>query len=199
MKVYFYYLIDKDIIKRMSDAHLLDSMSNIEEDPDDNYFFYAYTNKKKVAKRFEFMRDPNKFVRKIVNMTDKEYEDLAKRCYGFQEIIDTALLYGEHKHIILPITTSERWFCVENTVESMMEYFSRSPYIPFEIFETEIIHLLAVVGYISMRHPTVNLPGYAEESYYSVSCGWANQLGAFLILYEDLLSYEKVIEGGVYE
>ena len=146
------------------------------------------------------MRKSDKFARRVENLDEKEYEDLAKRCRGFQEIIDTPLLYKEHKHVVIPITVGERWYCVENTVETMMDYLDRMITIPPAIFNRNIIHLLGRIGYLNIRHHDAPVyVGYEEPCDLIISCGWRNEFSIFLVLYGDIVNADAAIESGIYE
>lgn len=198
-----YYLIDKSIIKKLDSRHLLESLSNI--NTNDDYFFYAYTNKKKVAKKFEKMRNMEKFILKVIDMEDYEYEELSKRCYSFQELILTPLLYRKNTRITIPITSGERWYCVENTFESFDSYKSDIFVLPFSLLTEELRLILLRLGYYDGQPD--NVYPEIEEAYYSGdpvreyfdACTEENQFGLFLLLYSDLIIIEKVIMEGKYE
>ena len=201
LKVFLYFLTDKKVIKKMADTYLLESLSHFKEPGYEDYFFYAFTNKKKVAKKFEQMRDMTKFFKKEVEMDEDEYKDLENRFYAFSVLSMQPLLCGEHKHIIIPITSGEYWYCVEARSESMQSMFELMPKVKPDIFKDKVIQLLGKLDYNDSMFPDFQpWREYSSETHdYVLNNAWKNELGVFLFLYSMLVIPTKVITEGEYE
>lgn len=201
MKVYLYFLIDKAVIKKMTDTYLLESLNHFSEPGLEDYFFYAYTAKKKVAKKFEGMRDMKKFYKKEVEMDEEEFKDLENRFFRFSALSFQSLLCSEHQHITVPVTTGEYWYCVEAREESVQSLLDIQPKINPAIFTDKIIELLGRIDYIDSLFPDFQKYREYESSThdYVLNNAWKNELGVFLWLYSMLLIPAKVIQEGYYE
>lgn len=203
MKVYLYYLIDKGIIKYMSDMHLLEGINN----PgyyDENYFFYAYTTKKRIAKKFESMRNMKVFIKKVIDMDDDEYSDLVGRFSSLNHLTEHPLLCGEKQRIIIPITTGEYWYCVESRSESMYSYLETINKIDPRIYSKKTLNLLRDLGYLDLfpdhsHMLPIDMDKFNNVREFFTDCGWTNELGVLFCLYKDLFIPENVISEGEYE
>lgn len=201
MKVYLYFLTDKKVIKQMAGTYLLESLNHFQEPGYEDYFFYAFTSKKKVAKRFEKMRDMTKFFKKEEEMDEDEFKELERRFYSFSALSMQSLLCGQNRHIVIPVTTGEYWYTVESrseTICSMMDYM---PKVRPEIFEDKIIELLGQIDYNSYMFPDFQpWREYTSDVHdYVINNGWKNELGVFLFLYSMIVIPAKVIAEGEYE
>lgn len=201
MKVFLYFLTDKNVIKKMADTYLLESLNHFQEPGYEDYFFYAFTAKKKVAKKFEKMRDMTKFFKKEVEMDEEEYRELENQFYSFSALSMQSLLCGQHQHIVIPVTTGEYWYCVESRSESLCSMFEIMPKVTPEIFEDKIINLLGTIDYNNSMFPNFQpWREYQNEAHdYVLNNGWKNELGVFLFLYSMVVIPTKVIAEGEYE
>lgn len=201
LKVFLYFLTDKKVIKKMADTYLLESLNHFQEPEYEDYFFYAFTPKKKVAKKFEQMRDMTKFFRKEVEMDEDEYKELERNFYSFSALSIQPLLCGEHQHILIPITTGEYWYCSEARSESLNSMMELMPKVKPDIFEEKIIQLLGKLDYIDSMFPDFQpYREYTSDTYdYMLNNGWKNELGVFLFLYSMVVIPTKVISEGDYE
>lgn len=201
MKVYLYFLTDRNIIKKMADTYLLESLDHFSEPGLEDYFFYAFTAKKKVAKKFEKMRDMSKFVKKEVEMDEDEFEDLKRRFYSFCSLSNQSLLCGQHRRIRIPITTGEYWYCVESKSESIHSMLDMMPKINPSIFEDKIIQLLGKLDYNNSMFPNFQpYREYTSDTFdYVLNNAWKNELGIFLFLYSMIVKPAEVIMEGEYE
>lgn len=204
MQVYLYFLTDKRILEKMTATYLLESMDHFTEPLDEGYFFYAFTNKKKVAKTFEKMRDMSKFYKKVVEMDDEEFSELKQNFYSFSALSFQSLLCSEHRHIVIPITTGEYWYCVEarsESIHSLMDIMNKvTPYI----FTTKVKDLLGELQYVENMFPDMlHRPEWEYRETptcdYMGNNGWKNELGVFLWLYSMLVIPANVLSEGIYE
>lgn len=201
MKVFMYFLTDKSIIKKMSDTYLLESLNHFQEPGLEDYFFYAYTDKKKVAKKFEAMRNMQKFFKKEVEMDEDEFEELDKNFYSFSKLSMSPLLCGVHTRIVLPLTTGEYWYCVESRAESINSIFDLMKKVNPAIFTEKTIQLLGKLEYNdSMFKDFQPYREYTSKTHdYMLNNAWKNELGLFLYLYSMILLPDKVLMEGKYE
>lgn len=205
MKVYLYFLTDRNIIEKMSGTYLLESLDHFTEPVDEGYFFYAFTNSKKVSKAFEKMRDMKKFYKRVESMDEDEYSELKRKFYSFSALSFQSLRCGEKQRIIIPITTGEYWYTVESRSESiysMIEFMDKvSPYL----FTQKVRDLLIDLQYVENFFPDdyAHRPEWesrnAEITDYMNNNAWKNELGVFLFLYDKLVIPANVISEGKYE
>lgn len=200
MKVYMYFLIDKKLIQKMSDTYLLESLDHFSEPGLEDYFFYAFTTKKKVAKKFEAMRDMSKFFKRVQDMDEEDYKELENRFFRFSALSFQPLLCGEHQHAVIPLTTGEYWYCVEARAESVNQMLQLMPKIPPEIFEGEMFEALSQLGILDILSDSSMYAPEGDEVYdYIRNNGWKNELAIFLWLYGDLVEDANVIGEAYYE
>lgn len=201
LKVFLYFLTDKEVIKKMSKTYLLESLNHFQEPGYEDYFFYAFTAKKKVSRKFEQMRDMRKFFKKEVDMDEDDYEELKKIFYSFSALSMQPLLCGQHQHILIPITTGEYWYCVESRSESLCSMMELMPKVTPDIFEEKIITLLGNIEYNEYMFPDYqSWREYIGDTHdYMLNNAWKNELGVFLLLYSMIVIPAKVITEGEYE
>lgn len=201
LKVFLYFLTDKKVIKKMAKTYLLESLNHFQEPGYEDYFFYAFTTKKKVAKKFEQMRDMRKFFKKEVEMDEDGYKELEGNFYSFSALSIQPLLCGEHQHILIPVTTGEYWYSVESRSESIYSMMEIMPKIRPDIFEEKIIQLLGKLDYNDSMFPDFQpYREYTSDTHdYMLNNGWKNELGVFLFLYSMIVIPTKVISEGEYE
>lgn len=201
LKVFLYFLTDKEVIKKMGKTYLLESLNHFQEPGYEDYFFYAFTAKKKVSRKFEQMRDMRKFFKKEVDMDKDDYEELKKNFYSFSALSMQPLLCGQHQHILIPITTGEYWYCVESRSESLCSMMELMPKVTPDIFEEKIITLLGNIEYNEYMFPNYqSWREYIGDTHdYMLNNAWKNELGVFLLLYSMIVIPAKVITEGEYE
>ena len=205
MKVYMYFLTDKKIIEKMTSTYMLESLDHVTEPSDEGYFFYAFTQGKKVAKSFEKMRDMSKFYKKVVDLDEDEYDELKSRFYSFSALSFQPLLCSEHKHIVIPMTSAEYWYTVEARSESIFSMIDIMCKISPYIFTQKIRDLLIDLRYVENFFPDdyAHRPEWeirdTSVSDYMTNYAWKNELGVFLFLYSMLLIPTNVISEGKYE
>jgi len=206
MKVYMFYLTDKNAVKRLKSMNLLESLS-VSSYNDSKYFFYGYTSKKKLAKKFESIHDMEKFYLKKVEMEEDEFEEFNSSNRSFHLIQETPLLCGENSHTILPLTSGEEWAVIEEAKEFIYEILCNKckiDVIPTEIFTNDMYEDLANLGYLryAPHYETSSLMEYISEhefAEYIDNNGFENRLGLYIYLYGDIIKINEVLTEGSYE
>ena len=199
MKVYLYFLIDKKILEEFKGMYLLESINSINE-TSNGYFLYGYTNKKKVANKFEKIHDMNKFYKKIEEMDDDEYLKFEDMFSSFQKIDFRSFLCGPKTHAVLPATSGESWYSIEFPRESMNQYLEQKQFVNPIIFSDKVQYLLGEIGYFELFPDVLPYREYtsATAEYFNTN-RWENRFGVYLKLYSSILNLEKIMEEVEYE
>lgn len=207
MKVYVYYLIDKDLIKMLKNRCLMDWIGISNDDVTDNCL-YAYTKKKKIAEAFEKTRNMNIFLKKVVDMDDYEFDHLRDVCSSYAELHIHEFLYPFGEEVLMfkdpircniAITSSESWFAEENYKESIMDYLYGLPKIEnIKIFRDDIYHILKDMDY---NDSVVRNKDYIRTdedlspvASYSCNFAWENKIGILIFLYKGFFNEEAIVE-----
>ena len=149
MKVYIYYLIDKKIIKHLHLLGVLENISHhfVENEP----FLYAYTNDKKIAKKFEETRNSSVFFRKVVDMNEDEFSKFEFSYRSEIKIDENELKVGKDNYVIFPTTISEYSYSVyygRETINDILEKIPSSDgFLFFSDVENSALILSCVLGF----------------------------------------------------
>lgn len=200
MKLWVYYLKDKDVLKDLNRKNLLDSFSEHYEDG--KPFLYAYTTKKKTAKWFKQVHNMDIFLERVEEDIDKStFEKFENQYRNFCEITPVNLYTSQtlkeanEKGVLVPLTRGEYWFTVECGVEVMQEISDLNYIIPIGIFSGDLFALLVELMYdtdiLDMSGSSLNgdkVFEYVKENRFK------NEIGRFIYLYHKTLDPVKLIE-----
>ena len=184
MKVYIYYLIDKKIIKHL---HLLGVLENIsyhfvENEP----FLYAYTNDKKIAKKFEETRNSSVFFRKVVDMNEDEFSKFEFSYRSEIKIDENELKVGKDNYVIFPTTISEYSYSVYYGRETINDILEKIPKIPLCIFTGKSKEELSGISYNTeiLHEEDVKVNKFVKKY------GWRNDFMLLCIIYKNILDFD---------
>lgn len=208
MKVYLFYLLGKQNIKKLANNGLLDWLG-LNPEINSEALLYAYTNKKRHAEFFKVTRNPNLIKEKVVNMSKSEYNQLEGDLYKYCKIMINEVIFPIDEYdfydpdgciINFPFTTSEYWYAKECRAESINYFMQGLPKLPsINIFKEEYREILRDLGYCDMlvdvEGESINdMEHLTELAHYTKTRGWKNTIGVMLVLYGDLLNEEAIAE-----
>ena len=199
MKVYLFYLIDKEMIQYLKELGLCEWL-NYKEQEIEKGMLYGYTKSKKIAKAFWKSRDHTIFIKKEVELDFDEYQDLDIRSYNYGGIKEEKLsfLMDGMKQMIFPLTTAESWNVIESRGETINYYFQGyvDP-INTSIFKKDLKINLRELGYndwVTGDNMISEAEVLSKLERFTVHEAWKSEFGLFSFLYGDMLDYGFTLE-----
>lgn len=197
MKVYKLYLILPDN-KYKDLKNCIDTTipSRYDEDRDIWIILYGFTRKKKLFNAFmEF--HSNDFEKKVVDMTEEEYDVLWRECKMARiELYDIA--YSFNEKIKIPMTFMEHLYSIDYKEENWYDDFISLASIDYKMFKMNYQELLNEIGYVEAY---ISFYGTNDEREfwdynmsYSARPTAINELVMYIMIYSSLLKVSKIQE-----
>lgn len=199
MKVWIFYLTDRDIIDFYTTTCRVESTQYKQVDLNSGYLLYAYTDKKKLARLFRETRNMEKFYVKEIEITEEEFKEMDDIYHGFNNILLSSLSRDtdQENTLKIPLTSTEQWICVDNAQESLFNYVSIELMFDWTILSDKMKEHLWKTGFMffddSGEHEAeieeLELK-YGEVTNVRVK----EPFGLFITLYDHILDKDGLLE-----
>jgi hypothetical protein len=175
----------------------------------DKYPLYAYTNKKKYAKRFMKERDMTQFVHIVIEREGDEVNAWMKKHQGqklevskLQTYVNKNLNSQTIRLVPVLLTTSELNFVLENVDGGSMMGYVAPKVIEPSIFKSDVRECLDALGYSGIANYVLDemkffsnansevVAPYYKGSEYELDPMTYDQYGSFILIYKDILTPE---------